>query len=252
MIFLNSEFLQIKIRSLEYAIACLILWLLASIISSAFKKRPRHFETVDERKEIDNTENNNGRNDADSEAAKLFIYDPGPASNAKINVLKSEDGFMVVPPKEEPKYLLQDFKIVEKETDGEKEQVAAPVKTTLNDPYEPTLDLRDYKYPSLDLLETHGSELVIHNAEELEIYKNQIINTLKNYNIAIQKIFATVGPAVILFEIVPAAGVRISKIKNLEDEIALSLLASGIRIIAPIPGKGTIGIEVPNIILHSG
>ncbi len=114
-------------------------------------------------------------------------------------------------------------------------------------PYEPTLDLRDYKYPSADLLETHGSEKIVQDATELETHKNQIINTLKNYDIQIQKISATVGPTVTLYEIVPAAGVRISRIKNLEDDIALSLAALGIRIIAPIPGKGTIGIEVPNV-----
>jgi S-DNA-T family DNA segregation ATPase FtsK/SpoIIIE len=114
-------------------------------------------------------------------------------------------------------------------------------------PYEPTLDLRDYKYPKLDLLETHGSERIIQDPTELEANKNQIINTLANYDIAIQKISATVGPTVTLYEIVPAAGVRISRIKNLEDDIALSLAALGIRIIAPIPGKGTIGIEVPNV-----
>ncbi len=114
-------------------------------------------------------------------------------------------------------------------------------------PYEPTLDLRDYKYPTLDLLEQHGSEKIIQDNNELENNKNQIIATLRNYSIEIQKISATVGPTVTLYEIVPAAGVRISKIKNLEDDIALSLAALGIRIIAPIPGKGTIGIEVPNV-----
>ncbi len=116
-----------------------------------------------------------------------------------------------------------------------------------SEPYEPTLDLRDYKYPTMDLLEIHGSEKIIQDATELEANKNQIITTLKNYDILIQKISATVGPTVTLYEIVPAAGVRISRIKNLEDDIALSLAALGIRIIAPIPGKGTIGIEVPNV-----
>lgn len=114
-------------------------------------------------------------------------------------------------------------------------------------PYEPTLDLRDYKYPKIDLLENYASEKIVQDTSELETHKNQIINTLKNYDIHIQKISATVGPTVTLYEIVPAAGVRISRIKNLEDDIALSLAALGIRIIAPIPGKGTIGIEVPNI-----
>ena len=113
-------------------------------------------------------------------------------------------------------------------------------------PYDPILDLRDYKYPSLDLLDNHGSEKIVQDAQELENNKNQIINTLKNYDISIQRISATVGPTVTLYEIIPAAGIRISKIKNLEDDIALSLSALGIRIIAPIPGKGTIGIEVPN------
>ena len=120
-------------------------------------------------------------------------------------------------------------------------------KTDELPPYEPTLDLRDYKYPGLDLLETHGSEKIVQDPAELEMNKNQIITTLKNYDIHIQKISATVGPTVTLYEIVPAAGVRISRIKNLEDDIALSLAALGIRIIAPIPGKGTIGIEVPNV-----
>lgn len=113
--------------------------------------------------------------------------------------------------------------------------------------YDPFLDLKDYKFPTLDLLENHGSEKIVQDPAELENYKNQILNTLRNYDIEIQKISATVGPTVTLYEIVPAAGVRISRIKNLEDDIALSLAALGIRIIAPIPGKGTIGIEVPNV-----
>ncbi|HTB52001.1 MAG TPA: DNA translocase FtsK [Ferruginibacter sp.] len=121
-----------------------------------------------------------------------------------------------------------------------------PKAGSINTPYDPILDLRDYKYPQLDLLETHGSEKIVQDNNELEVNKNQIINTLKNYDITISKISATVGPTVTLYEIIPAAGVRISKIKNLEDDIALSLAALGIRIIAPIPGKGTIGIEVPN------
>ncbi|MBI5371609.1 MAG: DNA translocase FtsK [Sphingobacteriales bacterium] len=144
-----------------------------------------------------------------------------------------------------------------KKTDSELELEikAAPDKTEEEEleavenlpPYEPTLDLRDYKYPTLNLLETHGSEKIIQDTGELENHKNQIIATLRNYAIEIQKISATIGPTVTLYEIVPAPGVRISRIKNLEDDIALSLAALGIRIIAPIPGKGTIGIEVPNV-----
>ncbi|MEZ7929896.1 MAG: DNA translocase FtsK [Flavobacteriales bacterium] len=113
--------------------------------------------------------------------------------------------------------------------------------------YDPELDLSSYQLPPIDLLDTHGQTSGISiNKEELEENKNKIVETLSNYKIAIDKIKATVGPTVTLYEVVPAPGVRISKIKNLEDDIALSLSALGIRIIAPIPGKGTIGIEVPN------
>jgi S-DNA-T family DNA segregation ATPase FtsK/SpoIIIE len=117
---------------------------------------------------------------------------------------------------------------------------------TLETRYDPTLDLSGYKYPPLDLLSDYGGESLNVNKEELEANKDKIVKTLSNYDIKIAKIKATIGPAVTLYEIVPEAGVRISKIKNLEDDIALSLAAMGIRIIAPIPGKGTIGIEVPN------
>lgn len=112
--------------------------------------------------------------------------------------------------------------------------------------YDPKLDLASYVLPSIDLLKDYGSNGVSVNKQELEDNKNRIVETLSHYKIDIAKIKATVGPTVTLYEIVPAPGVRISKIKNLEDDIALSLSALGIRIIAPIPGKGTIGIEVPN------
>ena len=140
--------------------------------------------------------------------------------------------------------LLEDLDLEIKEVP--KEKILASVGS-LTTKYDATLDLKNYKYPHINLLETHGSEKIVQDPEELETYKNQIIATLKNYDIAIQRISATVGPTVTLYEIVPAPGVRISRIKNLEDDIALSLAALGIRIIAPIPGKGTIGIEVPNI-----
>ncbi len=112
--------------------------------------------------------------------------------------------------------------------------------------YDPTLDLPHYKLPDLGLLDDKGSGTIHVNKQELEENKNKIIETLKNYAIDIDKIKATVGPTVTLYEIIPAPGIRISKIKNLENDIALSLSALGIRIIAPIPGRGTIGIEVPN------
>lgn len=114
------------------------------------------------------------------------------------------------------------------------------------EPYDPTLELSSYEHPVLALLYDYADQKVEIDRAELEQNKDQIIETLLNYKIEIIKIKATIGPTVTLYEIVPAPGVRISKIKNLEDDIALSLAALGIRIIAPIPGKGTIGIEVPN------
>ncbi|RPD93242.1 DNA translocase FtsK [Aureibaculum marinum] len=112
--------------------------------------------------------------------------------------------------------------------------------------FDPTLELSEFKFPSLDLLKDYGSGNIQIDQDELEANKDRIVETLNNYKIGIANIKATIGPTVTLYEIVPDAGVRISKIKNLEDDIALSLAALGIRIIAPIPGKGTIGIEVPN------
>jgi|TARA_X000000950_G_scaffold214098_1_gene257542 S-DNA-T family DNA segregation ATPase FtsK/SpoIIIE len=112
--------------------------------------------------------------------------------------------------------------------------------------FDPTLELSNFKMPNIELLKDYGDTGITINQEELEANKNKIVETLNNYNIGISNIKATIGPTVTLYEIVPDAGIRISKIKNLEDDIALSLAALGIRIIAPIPGKGTIGIEVPN------
>ncbi len=116
----------------------------------------------------------------------------------------------------------------------------------LSEPYDPTLELGSYEYPHLQLLTEYPDQALEIDRDELEANKNQIIQTLLNFKIDIEKIRATIGPTVTLYEIIPARGIRISKIKSLEDDIALSLSALGIRIIAPIPGKGTIGIEVPN------
>lgn len=132
---------------------------------------------------------------------------------------------------------------VEMKQDGE--LVDSSVVMELED-YDPTLDLSSYRLPSIELLEEHKSPDTTVSEEELISNKNRIVETLGNYKIQIDKIKATIGPTVTLYEIVPAPGIRISKIKNLEDDIALSLSALGIRIIAPIPGRGTIGIEVPN------
>ena len=112
--------------------------------------------------------------------------------------------------------------------------------------YDPTLELSNYKFPTMELLEDHSSDNAEVSNEELIANKNKIVETLRHYKIEITKIRATIGPTITLYEIIPAPGIRIAKIKNLEDDIALSLAALGIRIIAPIPGRGTIGIEVPN------
>jgi S-DNA-T family DNA segregation ATPase FtsK/SpoIIIE len=123
---------------------------------------------------------------------------------------------------------------------------AAEGTPNFSEPYDPTLELSSYEYPVLALLNDYADQKIEIDRAELEANKDQIVETLLNYKIEIVKIRATIGPTVTLYEIVPAPGVRISKIKNLEDDIALSLAALGIRIIAPIPGRGTIGIEVPN------
>jgi S-DNA-T family DNA segregation ATPase FtsK/SpoIIIE len=135
-----------------------------------------------------------------------------------------------------------------KETKEEKVATSIPTRTEVNgqEPYDPKKDLPNYKYPILELLEDHGSGKKEINRAELEQNKNKIIETLKNFNIEISSIKATIGPTVTLYEITPAPGVRVSTIERLDSDIALSLAALGIRIIAPIPGRGTIGIEVPN------
>ena len=180
-----------------------------------------------------------------------------PAFNHEFDVVEKNDSpFSANSKKEEKKTIVRDsapesdltleVKNAEALSDGA--ELSGPVKPKVQHQlYDPVLDLRNYKYPTLDLLENHGSDKIVQDVSELEENKNQIIHTLRNYDIEIQKIFATVGPTVTLYEIIPAPGVRISRIKNLEDDIALSLAALGIRIIAPIPGKGTIGIEVPNL-----
>jgi len=143
----------------------------------------------------------------------------------------------------------QDDVSMEVETAEEEDEVDTTSRKLVEDfgEFDPTLELANYQFPGIDLLKDYnkGRSITI-DQSELESNKNKIVDTLKNYKIGIAEIKATVGPTVTLYEIIPEAGIRISKIKNLEDDIALSLSALGIRIIAPIPGKGTIGIEVPN------
>jgi S-DNA-T family DNA segregation ATPase FtsK/SpoIIIE len=173
--------------------------------------------------------------------------EPDPVSELLV-----ETGLEVIPeepvpvpeePKGEP--VLEIAKIAH-EPEAELEENLAAKLVEQSGEFDPTLDLGSYQFPVFELLNDYGNVETKVNQEELIANKNRILSTLKNYGIEIDKIMATVGPTVTLYEIVPAAGIRISKIKNLEDDIALSLAALGIRIIAPIPGRGTIGIEVPN------
>lgn len=159
--------------------------------------------------------------------------------------IQNEAGLDVNLPQEEESDI--DLKVEKVKEEKEEKDIKAEKLVQDFGEFDPKLELGNYKFPPLDLLEPHGaSGGITINQEELEENKNRIVGTLKNYKIGIAQIKATIGPTVTLYEIVPEAGVRISKIKNLEDDIALSLAALGIRIIAPIPGKGTIGIEVPN------
>ena len=138
------------------------------------------------------------------------------------------------------------IQIIDTSNEEEIEQTEAQKKLKELGDYDPTLDLSSYKFPVFNLLKDYGSGEINIDKNELEENKQKIVDTLGNYKIGIASISATIGPTITLYEIVPEAGVKISKIKNLEDDIALSLAAVGIRIIAPIPGRGTIGIEVPN------
>ncbi|MBP9792736.1 MAG: DNA translocase FtsK [Flavobacterium sp.] len=162
----------------------------------------------------------------------------GTASELSLNISK---------PAEEEIQHAPDELVIEKveEEDIIEENLAAKLVSHFGE-FDPTLELSNYKFPTIDLLKDYGTGGITINQAELEENKNRIVETLRNYKIDIAQIKATVGPSVTLYEIVPEAGIRISKIKSLEDDIALSLSALGIRIIAPMPGKGTIGIEVPN------
>ncbi|MFC4873858.1 FtsK/SpoIIIE family DNA translocase [Negadavirga shengliensis] len=157
----------------------------------------------------------------------------GPAFNVEDKTLVEEDDLFEED--KEDNFIIQNREV---------EKTADHVENL--DPYDPTLDLPSYRYPTLDLLNEYDQQRVTVTRQELEDNKNKIVETLVNFKIGIQEIKATIGPTVTLYEIIPDPGVKISKIKNLEDDIALNLAALGIRIIAPIPGKGTIGIEVPN------
>ena len=212
---------------------------LGSIIKMLKEKIKRNnsmgIETIDDNQKTINEENSFVfKNDVDKDEIKPTIENFSKFDLEKNNddIINSNDNI--------------EMKI---ETISDEERINTESENILKKygEFDPTLELKGYKQPQIKLLSEHNNDGVITiNQEELEENKDKIIDTLKNYKIGIDKIKATIGPTVTLYEIIPEAGVRISKIKNLEDDIALSLSALGIRIIAPIPGKGTIGIEVPN------
>ena len=175
----------------------------------------------------------------------------GDVEYADIEATSKENAFKVeVDPKIEKEQVETQKPVEEVELTIEKpveeERVKPGDHFGVDTKFDPTLDLPDFKLPPLDLLNDYDEDIIKVDKDELDANKNKIVETLNHYAISITKIKATIGPTVTLYEIVPAPGIRISKIKNLEDDIALSLSAMGIRIIAPIPGKGTVGIEVPN------
>lgn len=212
-------------------------------ISFVPKKNPRDEKVSDEAKQAVEEEPEEKKNSLIEPETNIIEFTPDNTADLveedkSIRNIQKKNQESEIPLTIEPPQEPQEISIVESS-----EEVEA--KIPLSD-YDPTLDLSSYQFPTLDLLENYGSNKIQVDRDELEANKNKIIDTLKHYDIGIDKIKATIGPTVTLYEIVPSPGVRISKIKNLEDDIALSLAALGIRIIAPMPGKGTIGIEVPN------
>ena len=248
---------------LLFSMVAYLIWVLDAwdrVISGFEKKRLEVAETIAKRRSSSNLEGDQYNTEEfyvpdddtefitkeeKSDKIPLVTYpDPAAIPDPVEEEETTDNGitFTVVQPAGEP-----EMPADEDLSQPEEEQPEKPVEHyDLETLYNPKLDLRDYRMPTVDLLDYHGSNTISVQKAELEANKNKIIQTLKNYAIDIERIKATIGPTVTLYEIVPAPGVRISKIKNLEDDIALSLSALGIRIIAPIPGKGTIGIEVPN------
>ncbi|MEI8053730.1 MAG: DNA translocase FtsK 4TM domain-containing protein [Bacteroidota bacterium] len=258
---MSNDWMKITIGSIgTYGVIIIaflgyVIWRFNPAFDKMFSKEKNvAIETLSDEEELapltSEEKNKKTRNNKPKEEeAKLFIEE----TDEELNIIEAKAELPLIMPIEEPflktKHPALDTSGLELEIKSPDSIIEVEEKTPEKiqiKPYDPILDLRDYKFPTLDLLENHGSEKIVQDPQELENNKNQIINTLKNYDINIQRIYATVGPTVTLYEIIPAAGVRISRIKNLEDDIALSLSALGIRIIAPIPGKGTIGIEVPN------
>ncbi len=224
--------------------------LLIDKIKGIFKKKEKsdilpESTTIDEYQieqasEEDLTNNFTEEDNDDEHEAGEWIIEPATTDDEFEIVVAKGDDYEIPKPEEIPQALSP---ILQNNNSNDEDKYDALAELG---EYDPTLDLSRYQPPTLDLLKDYGSGQGQVNAEEQNANKNRIITTLKNYGIEIDSIKATVGPTITLYEIVPNAGVLISKIKNLESDIMLSLAATGIRIIAPIPGKGTIGIEVPN------
>ncbi|KYG76081.1 FtsK/SpoIIIE family DNA translocase [Roseivirga spongicola] len=213
-------------------------------------------EEVDEEEEIDdsdwvvtvkNEESEPEESELEPELASAINLSTAPSTPNKVEEKKEDDGAIELEVEEPVNKPVAQEPAKEKEPAFEVEIKEASEKLVEQaGHYDPTLDLPKYQFPKVDLLNEYSTGRVQVTKEELQANKDKIVETLTNFKIGIASIKATIGPTVTLYEIVPEAGVKISKIKNLEDDIALSLAALGIRIIAPIPGKGTIGIEVPN------
>ena len=216
---------------------------IGKLFISAKKEIKDDFKDSETLIQVDNSLSADAENIKSAFEISLNKEEPTIKNHATIKEPKKED-FKIEIAEEEVENVEMKIEKVEKEK-SETDNLANKLVEDFGE-FDPTLELSNYQFPTLDLLKKYNTEDITINQEELEEYKNRIVETLSNYNIGIASIKATIGPTVTLYEIVPEAGVRISKIKNLEDDIALSLSALGIRIIAPIPGKGTIGIEVPN------
>tara|TARA_B100001758_G_scaffold247889_1_gene268226 strand:+ start:26324 stop:28708 length:2385 start_codon:yes stop_codon:yes gene_type:complete len=207
-------------------------------------------------KPIYNTRNNNNEIKSTTESYNIETEQPIKEQVIEQEIITDDDKTII------PSTQVTQITTPSTNTDIKENELGLEVNTTKNEEklskseikkkleelgdFDPTLELSKYKMPGMDLLNDYGGGKIEIDKDDLENNKNKIVETLGHYKIDIASISATVGPTITLYEIVPEAGVRISKIKNLEDDIALSLAAEGIRIIAPIPGKGTIGIEVPN------
>ncbi|GET45759.1 FtsK/SpoIIIE family DNA translocase [Capnocytophaga felis] len=212
---------------------------------SSYKDAEKSIEKIDNKEDIEINKKDVFIKEKETEKLDVFTHKKeipfiDNSQNEASQEIEVENDFFITNVKE------PDFEVEKPKTEEIDPELLAQKLVENYGEYDPRLDLSDYRFPSIELLIEPKDNGIIINQEELEENKNTIVQTLKDYKIEISQIKATIGPTVTLYEIVPAAGIRISKIKNLEDDIALSLAALGIRIIAPIPGKGTIGIEVPN------